>query len=156
MTRIFTKRDLWQTCAISVILLYLTVNHWRADVSSKPLPWSSVNVHDYICRKRRNWPVFCLRIDLNQILQVLPALNLCLFVFRVGDHAADTSHKTVWKIQTAYNRKKNKLEKKKKKNWARDLKETRNAGSSLGIRPTRTLELWTIRWLYIKWARKKV
>ena len=100
------KRNLWQTCAISVILLHSTVNHWRADVSSNPLPWSSVNVRDYICRKGRNWPVFCLRIDLNQILQVLPVLNLCLFVIRVGDHTTDISHQKVWKIQTAHNRKK--------------------------------------------------
>ena len=100
------KRNLWQTCAISVILLHSTVNHWRADVSSNPLPWSSINVHDYICRKGRNWPVFCLRIDLNQILQVLPVLNLCLFVIRVGDHTTDISHQKIWKIQAAHNRKK--------------------------------------------------
>lgn len=84
LTRIVTKRDLWQTCAISVILLYSRVNHWRVDVSNNPLPWSSVNVHDYICRKGRNWPVFCLRIDLNQILQVLPALKSLFVCFSRG------------------------------------------------------------------------
>lgn len=74
-----------------------------------------------------------------------------MFVIRVGDHTADISHQKYEKYRQHTIGKKNKLEKKiEDKIVARDLQETRNAVSSLEIRPTRTLELWTIRQLNIK------